>query len=223
MTRTGRTPLAATLARMLTLHAILTLVAILSAPHAARGQETSRWQVHLNPYLGAFVFDDSEANDVGLEVNIGPILGARIVAPFRPAWWLEGAYGFAFLSVEPSEFREEDPDAVETDLGAHLLYGAIIYRIGSPDVATALLLSAGAGAIFLDPESGDGEAEFMIPLGVGFTHPVNDWITFRGDVKDHIVFCTASDGADANAFPACLDDEGLNNFEISGGLMFRLR
>lgn len=213
MTRTGRTLLAPTLLAA----ALLTM----ASSDAARAQETS-WPLHLNPYVGAFVFDDSELNDAGLEVNIGPIIGARLVAPFGRAWSLEGAYGFAFLSVEESEFRDGLGD-VEADLGAHLFYGAAIYRIGGQDVATELLLTAGAGAIFLDPETGDSATELMVPLGVGFTHPVNEWITFRGDVRDHIVFCTASDDAEEGEFTACLDDEGLNNFEISAGLLFRLR
>lgn len=215
MTRTGRTLFAA-LTTILAA-ALLTL----SGPDVARAQETFS-PLQLNPYVGAFVFDDSELNDVGLEVNIGPILGARLVAPFGRVWWLEGAYGFAFLSVEESEFRDE-PGDVEADLGAHLFYGAAVYRIGGEDVATELLLSAGLGAILLDPETGDSATELMIPLGVGFTHPVNEWITFRGDVRDHVVFCTASDDAEQGEFTACLDDEGLNNFEISAGLLFRLR
>jgi hypothetical protein len=60
----------------------------------------------------------------------------------------------------------------------------------------------------------------MIPLAVGFTHPVNDWITFRGDVRDHIQFC--SEAESEGDFAPCIGDEMLNHFEVSGGLEFWL-
>lgn len=202
--------------------AIAGLVAAFSAggpPASLVAQGIEGWRVFVNPYVGAFVFDDSELNDIGREVNIGPLLGVRGTVPLTPVWWVEAAYGLAWMTVEPSEFQDDTED-IERDLAQHLLYAAAGYRIGSDELPTRLLLSAGAGISVLSPEGGDTAAHFMIPLGVGFTHPVNDWITFRGDAVDHIVFCTAQSGDD---FSACLDDEALNHIQLSGGLQFRVR
>jgi hypothetical protein len=199
--------------------ALLLTALTMALARPAGAQEAPRWQVHVNPYVGLLVFDDSELKDIGREVNIGPLLGGRVTIPLAPAWWVEGAYGFAWLSTEASEFQG-DPGEPERDLGVHLFYAAIDYLISSRDLPTRLLLSAGAGAIVLSPEEGDADADLLATLGVGFIHPVSTWINFRGDLKDHIQFCSSGPG---NEFRACLDNEALNNFEVSGGLQFRLR
>ena len=64
----------------------------------------------------------------------------------------------------------------------------------------------------------------MISIAAGFTHPVGDRVDLRGEVRDHIVFCS-SDGLDAlgdleEASACFFDDETLNHIEISGGVEF---
>ena len=192
----------------------------LAGPTSLGAQATREWEVHVNPYVGVLVFDDSELNEVGREANIGPLLGGRVTVPLSRAWWVEGAYGYAALTVEPSDSR--DPQAAaDHDLGVHLFYGAAGYLIGSREVPTRLLLSAGLGGITLQPEGDDSTTHFLATVGVGFTHPVNDWITFRGDARDLVEFCREDDAS--GAFRACLNDEALNHIEVSGGLQFKVR
>lgn len=204
----------------------LPLFALVAAPPAARAQIPSEGRVAIAvaPYGGVFVFDDSELqDDAGLEVDVGPILGARLTAAIGEDWRVEGAYGYASATVEESEFVDFPTGRVEEDLAVHLAYGAVGYVIANDEVPTRLLLSAGAGVFVVDPETGDAGADFMVSLGAGFTHPANEWITVRGEVRDHVSFCSGSErhavlgGGD---FAPCFGDEALHHWEISGGLEF---
>ena len=190
------------------------------ATQAGLAQGHPGTRVGVNPYVGVFIFDDGDLQEIGREANVGPVLGARLNVAFRPDWQFDLGYGYAQVETEESEFVDTDPeDQIELDM--HSLYGAIDYFIGgSQEIPTRLLLSAGLGFLIVNPEEGDGDASFMIPLAVGFTHPVNDWITFRGEVRDHLQFCSAPDEGEGTA--ACVDDEMLNHFEVSGGLEFWL-
>lgn len=208
----------------------LALLVLPGATAPARGQVPSgnRVAVAINPYVGVFVFDDSELeDDAGLEVDIGPILGGRVVAVLDDDWRVEGAYGYASATVERSEFLDFPESEIENDLAIHLLYGAANYLISNAEVRTRLLLSAGAGILLVDPEVGDVETEFMVTLGAGFTHPVNEWITFRGEFRDHVSFCSAPERAVVPVaerdFSPCFGDEALHHFEFSGGLEFWIR
>ena len=202
--------------------ALLAAVAALAPPAtpASLAQGLTGTRVGVNPYVGVFIFDDGDLQEIGREANIGPMLGARLNVAFRPDWQFDVGYGYAQVETEESEFVDSDPeDQIELDM--HSLYGAIDYFIGgSQEIPTRLLLSAGLGFLIVNPEEGDGDASFMIPLAVGFTHPVNDWITFRGEARDHLQFCSAPDEDEGTA--ACVDDEMLNHIEVSGGLEFWL-
>lgn len=179
---------------------------------------------NVSPYIGAFFFDDESLSDVaGVEVDAAVILGARVGYAFARSWQIEGAYGYAPLSTEPSEFQGGgDPEEL-ADIKAHLLYGAINYLLTYEENPTALLLTAGGGLMILDPdvEGADNTSDPMLELGVGFTHPLRDWITIRGDARDHIVFCGGPElVGETSACPA--GDETLHNFEVSAGLQFWL-
>jgi outer membrane beta-barrel protein len=179
---------------------------------------------HVSPYAGLFFFDDGTLSDVsGVEVETAAILGARVGYAFTRSWQIEGAYGFAPLTTEPSEFQGGgDPEEL-ADIDAHLLYGAINYLLTYADNPTALLLAAGGGVMILDPdvEGADSTSDPMLELGVGFAHPVRDWITIRGDFRDHMVFCGAPElVGEPSACPA--GDETLHNFEVSAALQFWL-
>ena len=190
----------------------------------AQAQDTALRRFNVGPYAGVFFFDDDELVDaLGVEVDVGALLGARFGYALDRSWQIEGVYGITSLSTEVTEFQGDQGEEELGEITAHLIYGAIEYLLRYEDNPTALLLSAGAGTIILDPEGegADAEAEFLLDLGIGFTHPVSDWITFRGDVRDHIHFCGGAEGVgDTSACPA--DDDVLHHIEVSAGAQFWL-
>lgn len=192
-----------------------------AATPAALAQGLTSKRVGVNPYVGVFLFDDGELQEIGREANVGPTLGARLNVGVGRRWQFDVGYGYAQVETELSEFGDFPDLEDQIELDVHSIYGAVDYFIGgSQEIPTRLLLGAGLGFMVVSPEVGDGDASFMIPLDVGFTHPVNDWITFRGDVRDQVQFCSASDSEDE--FAPCIGDEMLNHFEVSGGLEFWL-
>lgn len=203
-----------------TLVAIMIPAFFLSAAPAAAQRPVDSWvRVALNPYAGLLVLDDGDLQDQGgAEVDAGPLLGARLALALGEDWRVDGTWAWASGSVEASEFVDFPSVETDFDLAVHLIYGSVGYLISTQEVPTQLLLSAGAGVMMIDPEVGESDTDFMASLGAGFTHPVNHWITFRGDVKDHIAFCSASE--QAGEFALCFEDEPLHNFEVSGGLEF---
>jgi hypothetical protein len=191
----------------------------LAATPAALAQGQTGTRVGVNPYVGAFIFDDGELQGIGREANLGPTLGARLNVGVGRSWQFDVGYGYAQVETELSEFVDFPDPEDQIELDVHSVYGAVDYFLGgSQEIPTRLLLSAGLGFMVINPEEGDGDASFMIPLAVGFTHPVNDWITFRGEVRDHLQFCSAADAA--GEFAPCAGDEMLNHLEVSGGLEF---
>lgn len=197
----------------------LVLAALAAATPALAQTGSGRWlRLEVNPYAGAFVLDDSALDSRGLEANVGTVLGGRLGLAVGDDWLFEGSYGRASVTLKASEFQDFPQPALDSDLVVHLLHGSVGYLIGSDVAPTKLVLSIGAGGIWMDPDEGESDSDFMMDLGAGFTHPVNDWIAFKGDVRDHVTFCTPSEGA----FSACDADETLNHWELSGGLQFYL-
>jgi len=193
------------------------MVAVVLLAVPARGQV----RVEINPYAGALVFDDNDLEEQGLEIDVGPMIGVRLGVAFSERWQIEGGWGFVRSDIETSEFVDVPALDAGSDVDIHVFYGALNFFVLDPEVATKLLLSAGAGGVAVDPEGGlDTGTDFALNLGVGFTHPVNEWITFRGDVRDHLTFC--SDDGDPTEFKACVGDATLNHIEISAGLEFWL-
>ncbi|HEY7470884.1 MAG TPA: hypothetical protein VIE68_00920 [Gemmatimonadota bacterium] len=200
--------------------ALLAVTGVASAiPGAVHAQGLTGTRIGVNPYVGAFIFDDGELQEIGREANTVPMLGARLNIGVNRRWQFDLAYGYAQVETELSEFVDFPDPEDQIELDVHSLYAAADYFIGgSQEIPTRLLLSAGLGLMVVNPEEGDGDVDFLIPLAVGLTHPVNDWITFRGEVRDHIQFCSAADTA--GEFAPCLGDELLDHFEVSGGLEF---
>ena len=185
----------------------------------ALAQGVTGTRVGVNPYFGAFVFDDGELQAIGREANLVPMLGTRLNIGVNRRWQFDIGYGYAQVETELSEFVDFPDPEDQIELDVHSLYGAADFFIGgSQEIPTRLLLSAGLGFMIVNPETGDGDLDFMIPLAVGFAHPFNDRITFRGEVRDHIQFCSGADTA--GEFAPCLGDELLDHFEVSGGLEF---
>lgn len=207
--------------------ALALVTVLLAAPAFAQSNETRWLGVEINPYAGVFLFDDSGLEGTGLEADPGVIVGGRVGVTVGDDWLFEGSYGYANATLEASEFVQFPNPDFESDLGVHLLYATAGYLIGTDVAATRLVLSAGAGGMWFDPEAGESDGDFMISLGAGFTHPVNEWISFKGDFKDHITFCSAPERDDGTldldgGFSACAEDGALNHFELSGGLQFYL-
>lgn len=174
--------------------------------------------IAINPYAGAIIFDDGAVNDLGLEVDVGAILGGRLIVFLPENFRLFGAYGYAPLSMEASEFVGEPLTITDLDANSHVYYGGVEYNLHSRVSPTTLLLSAGIGGMTVDLEGVDDQTDFLVSLGVGFTHWASDRITFRGEVRDHIMFCTSDAGGVVERVAACFSDETLNHFEISGGI-----
>jgi hypothetical protein len=199
--------------------ALLTVGLAPAVTQSALAQGLTGTRVGVNPYVGAFVFDDGELQPVGREANTVPMLGARLNVGVSRRWQFDVAYGYAQVETELSEFVDFPDPEDQIELDVHSFYGAADFFIGgSQQIPTRLMLSAGLGFMIVNPEEGDGDLDFMIPLAVGFTHPMNDWVTFRGEVRDHIQFCSSADTA--GEFAPCLGDELLDHFEVSGGLEF---
>jgi len=173
-------------------------------------------QLAINPYGGALIFDDGATEDLGLEVDVGPIVGGRLIVALGSDWRLVGGYGYMPLNMEASQFQVALPD-IDLDLNAHVVYGGVEYLLHTRQAPTALLLSAGVGAMVVDLEGIDETTDFMFTVAVGFTHPINDRIAFRGEFRDHIVLCNA-DGEGVVVAAICFSDETLNHIEISGGI-----
>lgn len=193
----------------------LAMTAVLASTAAAQAP-----RFHVSPTVGFFLFDDDAITEaVGVEVEPAVIFGARLGYAFARSWQVEGGYGYAPLSTEPAQFQEGDPELELADLDAHVLYAAINYLLTYAENPTAFLLSAGGGIMILNPEVGDSSTDPMIDFGVGFTHPLSDRISIRGEARDHMVFCGAPDfNFESSACP--LDDETLHNFEVSASLQF---
>jgi hypothetical protein len=201
--------------------ALLAVAGLPAATPAVLAQDRQGTRVGVNPYVGVLLFDDGELQEIGREANVGPILGGRLNVGVGRNWQFDVGYGYAQVETELSEFVDFPDPEDQIELDVHAIYGAVDYFIGgSQEIPTRLLLSAGLGFMVINPEVGDGDASFMIPLAVGFTHPVNDRITFRGEVRDHVQFCSAAD--ESGEFAPCVGDEMLNHFEVSGGLEFWL-
>ena len=197
----------------------LTAGILAAAPVVTFAQSLTETRVGVNPYVGVFIFDDGELQTVGREANVVPMFGARLNVGVSRRWELDAAYGYAQVETEPSEFEDFPDPEEQIELDVHAIYGAANYFLGgTQDIPTRLVLGAGLGLLIVNPESGEGDADFMIPISVGFTHPVNDWITFLGEVRDHVHFCSTSE--DASEAAVCFGDEVLNHFEVSGGLKF---
>lgn len=192
----------------------------LTAPaRTAMAQSLTETRVGVNPYVGVFIFDDGELQTIGREANVVPMLGGRLNVGVSRRWQFDAAYGYAQVETEPSEFEDFPDPEEQIEIDVHAIYGAANYFLGgTTDIPTRLVLGAGLGLLVVNPEVGEGDADFMIPLAVGFTHPVNEWITFLGEVRDHVHFCSSSE--DESEFAACFGDEVLNHFEVSGGLKF---
>ncbi len=183
---------------------------------SARAQNPG--SIVINPYAGAIVFDDGAVNDLGLEVDVGAIFGGRLIVSLPGNFRLFGAYGYAPLSMEASEFVGEPLAITDLDANSHVYYGGFEYNLYSRVSPTTLLLSAGIGGMTVDLEGVDDQTDFLASLGVGFTHRASDRITFRAEVRDHIMFCSSDAGGVVEEIAACFNDEILNHFEISGGL-----
>ena len=186
---------------------------------SALAQAQTETRVGVNPYVGLFIFDDGELQPIGREANVAMTLGARLNVGLSRRWQVDAAYAYAQVETERSEFVDFPDLEDQIELDVHSFYGAADFFLGgNQEIPTRLMLSAGLGFLIVNPEEGDGDVDFMIPLAIGFTHPVNDWVTFRGEVRDHVQFCSTADSAEE--FAPCLGDELLNHFEVSGGLEF---
>jgi hypothetical protein len=186
---------------------------------SALAQALTETRVGVNPYVGFFIFDDGELQAIGREANVAMTLGARLNVGLSRRWQVDASYGYAQVETERSEFVDFPDPEDQIELDVHSVYGAADFFLGgNQEIPTRLMLSAGLGFMIVNPEEGDGDVDFMIPLAIGFTHPVNDWVTFRGEVRDHVQFCSTADSAEE--FAPCLGDELLNHFEGSGGLEF---
>jgi hypothetical protein len=193
----------------------LTVTILLASATGIRAQNFGN--IAINPYGGALIFDDGAVSDLGLEVDVGAIFGGRLIFSLPGNFRLFGAYGYAPLSMEASQFVVEQP-TTELDANGHLFYGGFEYNLLSRVSPTTLLLSAGAGGMVFDVEGVDDETDFIVSVAAGLNHEASDRITFRAEVRDHIVFCTSSAGGVVEQVAACFSDETLNHIEISGGI-----
>lgn len=201
----------------------LAAVALLAPVGRAAAQAAHRSaRLIVNPYLGVFVFDDGGVKDVGREANVGAVVGGRVSVAVGERWVLDGTYGYSNVTLENSDFLAYPDVPEKADLDVHMLYGSVGYLISSDVAPTKLLLSIGAGRIWTGEPGTTRASDPLLSVGAGFTQPVNDWVTFRGEARDDVQFCSAVP-AGSSTFTACPGgDQKLNHIQVSGGLQFRL-
>ena len=193
--------------------ALLAAAGLAPAVPAAFAQGITGTRVGVNPYVGVVHLRRRRApGDRPRSQCRSRCSEARLERRREPAdWQFDFGYGYAQVETELSEFVDFPDPEDQIELDVHSLYGAADYFIGgSQDIPTRLLLSAGLGLMIVNPEVGDGDASFMIPLAVGFTHPVNDWITFRGEAAGpHPVLLRSRRGGRVRSLPGRRDAQPL--------------
>ncbi|MFN2383292.1 MAG: outer membrane beta-barrel protein [Gemmatimonadota bacterium] len=201
-----------------------TITLSLAALSPAHGQ--GAWSV--NPYAGVFIADEGGLQDFGDEegftVSIDPamLVGARLGYMSAANWGFEAGYGYSPLSLSVDE-----DSSFDVDVTAQLFYGALNYTFPSSSAAK-FFLSVGAGGINVSGEEADFEedaetssTDLLANIGGGVMWWLNDRLSLRADIKDHMDFCKASETEED--FSACpLDDKMLNHIEVSGGVAFQL-
>ena len=191
--------------------ASLVAVAGLSSPETAHAQ---RIGIAINPCLGYYAFDESSFEDAFDQVDLdsGAIYGVRLALGGHEGLSLDLSYARA--SVD-GEFEFEDVlQSEEADID--LFYGALNYHLPLP---VDVFLSGGLGGIRYGPEERDSDTNFLVNYGAGFTFPIG-LARLRADLKDHVDLCDAPDDIGDFDFGACLEDEALQNIEISAGVEF---
>lgn len=172
--------------------------------------------IALNPYLGYYAFDESSFEDALDQVDLdsGAIYGLRLALGGHEGLSLDLSYGRASVDGE-FEFNEV-LEREEADID--LFYGALNYHLPLP---VDIFLSGGLGGIRYAPEERDSDTNLLVNYGAGFTFPIG-LARLRADIKDHVDLCDAPDDIGDFDFGACLEDEALQNIEVSAGLEFGL-
>lgn len=172
--------------------------------------------IALNPYLGYYAFDESSFEDALDQVDLdsGAIYGLRLALGGHEGLSLDLSYGRASVDGE-FEF-DEVLEREEADID--LFYGALNYHLPLP---VDIFLSGGLGGIRYAPEERDSDTNLLVNYGAGFTFPIG-LLRLRADIKDHVDLCDAPDDIGDFDFGACLEDEALQNIEVSAGLEFGL-
>ena len=119
-------------------------VLLLTAASAAAQRPAEGWvRVALNPHAGVLVLDDGDLEEErGLEVDAGPLLGARLAVALGEDWRLDGTWAWASGSVEASDFAPPSPGQ---DLSIHLIYGSVGYLISTAEVPFGGVKQSGLG------------------------------------------------------------------------------
>lgn len=183
----------------------------LCTPDVARAQGIG---VAINPYLGYYAFDESSFEDALDQVDLdsGAIYGLRLALGGHEGLSLDLSYGRA--SVDGEFELNEDLLTEEADID--LFYGALNYHLPLP---VDVFVSGGLGGIRYAPEERDSDTNLLVNYGAGFTFPIG-LARLRADIKDHVDLCDAPDDIGDFDFGACLEDDALQNIEISAGVEF---
>ena len=192
--------------------AVLAAALITSAPAPAAAQ---RIGIAVNPYVGAYHFDESSFEDAfdGVDVDADPIYGLRLALGGHSGLSLDLGYGRTGVEGEVVT----DDIVLDEDATIDLFYGALDYHLPLP--VLDLFISGGAGAIRYEPDDRDGQTNVLVNYGLGATFPLGG-LRLRADVKDHVDLCDGPDEDELDEFDfgACLEDEALHNIELSVGL-----
>ncbi|MGH7572371.1 MAG: hypothetical protein ACREMK_11090 [Gemmatimonadota bacterium] len=193
-------------------------------------------QVAVEPYLGAYWFDDDalDFDFQGAEFDSGPILGARVLFPIRERWSLGAGYGHASITVSFrfSTILEPEGVVVEDDASEHLYYGTVEYAPLLPDPVGVHLLGELGGATY-SPEGARSMSDLLAGFGAGLDVRASERATIRFEARDHLRFCSqvtfalpyARDRglqASQEVEIGCDEDQVLHNLELSAGVRIHL-
>lgn len=188
-------------------------IAALLAPTPAAAQELG---VAINPYVGYYHFDQSSFEDAfdDVDLNADPIYGVRLGLGGHTGFSVDLAYGRTGVD---GDFQDGNL-VIDEDSTIELYYGALDYHLPIP--VLDLFVSGGLGAIRYEADDRDAVTDLLVNYGAGVTVPIGAIVRVRADIKDHVDLCDAPSAEEIEDFDfgACLEDDALQNIELSAGV-----
>jgi OOP family OmpA-OmpF porin len=176
---------------------VLFVVSCCFLPETARSANVP-FSLSITPFAGGYLFEGNQ------NIRNKPVYGLAIGYSLNPNWDIEAVY----RGVPDSHYTT----GRQQELTVHSVSGDVLYTV-LPEQRFSPYMVAGAGALFLDPDSGAVNNDAMVNYGAGFKYYITDYFALRADVR-HIFDITVHDTARANSF--------YNHFAYTAGITFHL-
>jgi opacity protein-like surface antigen len=192
---------------------LLACVAFLSpAPAFSQGFEVTALAGHTTP--GSLEEDTRTLQD--LKLSGGFTWGASLGYFFSPSIGVEGSWTRADSGALLST-----ADASQQLFGATIdrLQGSVVYQFGGAESRVRPFLTAGAGASIFGATDIDTETKLSFGLGAGLKWLPSKRLGARLQAKYTPTYLNDGGSDFCDPFGFCQD--GLNQFELTGGVLFR--